>query len=270
MTKIQIRRDTSSNWQQYNPTPASGEPCYETDTGKFKIGNGEQPYNSLEYIGAGDLPDNITTQGNTFNGAGQLVQLDSSGKLPAVDGSQLTNLPSSTPSNMVTTNTNQTISGDKTFSAHDIILYATEASTLAKIRGRYSKGTIDIINPTGSTYSGPAFGDTTRTTRIASLPSIGIEVVADDDTSSATAKKGRVIHTSNMLGYITAGDNISITSTGSGRNRKMIISSTGGEVPTNIVTTSDTTPLVIWKGTQSAYDGIATKDENTLYIITGA
>lgn len=113
MTKIQIRRDTSSNWQQYNPTPSSGEPCYETDTGKFKIGNGEQPYNSLEYIGAGDLPDNITTQGNTFNGANQLVQLGSDGKLPAIDGSQLTNLPSVAPSNMVTTNTEQFITGRK-------------------------------------------------------------------------------------------------------------------------------------------------------------
>lgn len=41
-------------------------------------------------------------------------------------------------------------------------------------------------------------------------------------------------------------------------------------IPSNVVTTSDTTPLVIWKGTQSAYDSITTKDENTLYIITGA
>ncbi len=36
---------------------------------------------------------NLTTQGNTFNGALQLVKLDVTGKLPAVDGSQLTNLP---------------------------------------------------------------------------------------------------------------------------------------------------------------------------------
>lgn len=50
MTKIQIRRDTSSNWQQYNPIPSSGEPCYETDTGKLKIGNGEQRYNDLHYV----------------------------------------------------------------------------------------------------------------------------------------------------------------------------------------------------------------------------
>lgn len=37
---------------------------------------------------------NTTTQGNTFNGISQLVQLDGTGKLPAVDGSLLTNLPS--------------------------------------------------------------------------------------------------------------------------------------------------------------------------------
>lgn len=37
---------------------------------------------------------NTTLQGNTFNGANQLVQLDGDGKLPAIDGSQLTNLPS--------------------------------------------------------------------------------------------------------------------------------------------------------------------------------
>lgn len=35
----------------------------------------------------------VTKQGNTFNGAEQLVQLDASAKLPAVDGSNLTNLP---------------------------------------------------------------------------------------------------------------------------------------------------------------------------------
>lgn len=52
MTRIQVRRDTSANWASVNPTPAEGEPCFETDTGKLKIGNGQQPYNSLPYIGS--------------------------------------------------------------------------------------------------------------------------------------------------------------------------------------------------------------------------
>jgi len=35
---------------------------------------------------------NVTTQGNTFNGAGQLVQLNGSSQLPVADGNQVTNL----------------------------------------------------------------------------------------------------------------------------------------------------------------------------------
>ena len=38
---------------------------------------------------------NTTIAGNTFNGVSQLVQTDGLGKLPAIDGSQLTNLPAS-------------------------------------------------------------------------------------------------------------------------------------------------------------------------------
>ena len=38
------------------------------------------------------LSSAVTKQGNTFNGASQLVQLDASAKLPAIDGSNLTNL----------------------------------------------------------------------------------------------------------------------------------------------------------------------------------
>ena len=44
-----------------------------------------------------DANVNITKAGNTFNGANQLVQLDTAGKLPAVDGSQLTGIASFKP-----------------------------------------------------------------------------------------------------------------------------------------------------------------------------
>jgi hypothetical protein len=48
-------------------------------------------------ISSGSLNDsrlsaNVTLQGNTFNAANKLVQLDANAKLPAVDGSNLTNL----------------------------------------------------------------------------------------------------------------------------------------------------------------------------------
>ena len=47
--KILLRRDTSSNWTSGNPTLSAGELGFETDTRKFKIGNGSTAWNSLEY-----------------------------------------------------------------------------------------------------------------------------------------------------------------------------------------------------------------------------
>lgn len=62
MTKIQLRRDTAANWSTNNPTPSAGEPCFETDTGKFKIGDGVTTYNNLPYQGdSGSTPTNMVT-----------------------------------------------------------------------------------------------------------------------------------------------------------------------------------------------------------------
>lgn len=63
MTTIKFRRDTSVNWTSVNPIPAQGEPCYETDTGKLKIGNGSDNYVTLPYVsdGGGSAPTNMVT-----------------------------------------------------------------------------------------------------------------------------------------------------------------------------------------------------------------
>ena len=67
---------------------------------------------------------------SNFNTANKLVKLDSDGKLPAVDGSQLTNLPGggSAPANMVTTDTAQIITGQKTFGGTDLSKILLEGS----------------------------------------------------------------------------------------------------------------------------------------------
>ena len=46
---IQIRRDTASNWTSTNPTLASGELGFETDTEKLKLGDGSTAWTSLSY-----------------------------------------------------------------------------------------------------------------------------------------------------------------------------------------------------------------------------
>lgn len=48
-TQIKVRRDTAANWSSSDPTPAQGEICLETDTGKGKIGDGATAWTSLEY-----------------------------------------------------------------------------------------------------------------------------------------------------------------------------------------------------------------------------
>jgi hypothetical protein len=47
--QIQVRRDTAANWTSTNPTLAAGEVGFETDTGRFKIGNGSTAWTSRSY-----------------------------------------------------------------------------------------------------------------------------------------------------------------------------------------------------------------------------
>jgi hypothetical protein len=47
--KIQFRRDTAANWTSTNPILAQGEFGYETDTMKYKLGNGSTAWTSLSY-----------------------------------------------------------------------------------------------------------------------------------------------------------------------------------------------------------------------------
>jgi hypothetical protein len=58
-TQLQVRRGTASQWTSSNPTLASGEFGFETDTGKFKIGNGSTAWASLSYasLTTSDIPE---------------------------------------------------------------------------------------------------------------------------------------------------------------------------------------------------------------------
>ena len=60
MTQIKLRRDTAANFTSKNPVLGVGEPAYETDTKKLKIGDGTTAYTQLEYFSAGGGSTNIT------------------------------------------------------------------------------------------------------------------------------------------------------------------------------------------------------------------
>lgn len=48
---LQFKRGTASAFKKKNPILAYGEPAFEKDTNKMKVGNGVTQYNDLPYIG---------------------------------------------------------------------------------------------------------------------------------------------------------------------------------------------------------------------------
>lgn len=59
MGTIQIKRGTKSALATNNPTLLAGQPCFETDTGQMKVGNGTNKWNDLPYIGGNSIGSNL-------------------------------------------------------------------------------------------------------------------------------------------------------------------------------------------------------------------
>ena len=109
MTTIKLRRGTAAEWTTNNPILAAGEMGIETDTRKFKFGDGTTPWNTLAYAsaeggggGTGDVTaagDNYFTGNNTFTGTTKFdndvsihgANLEVAGALEAATGN-ITNL----------------------------------------------------------------------------------------------------------------------------------------------------------------------------------
>jgi hypothetical protein len=86
---------TAGTISQYYRGDKTFQTLDKTAVGLGNVANADTT--NASNISSGTLADArltsaVTKQGNTFNGASQLVQLDASAKLPAVDGSNLTNL----------------------------------------------------------------------------------------------------------------------------------------------------------------------------------
>ena len=70
-TRMQQRRGTAAQWTSANPILAAGEIGFETDTGKFKIGNGSSAWGALVYYASAEdlssLLDGAPELLNTLN-----------------------------------------------------------------------------------------------------------------------------------------------------------------------------------------------------------
>ena len=231
-------------------TNAIGETVWKVD---YSTANTEVAIdigNGLKLDDEGKLIANIDNSTITFNSSGQMVAQGGGGG-------------GSTPSNMVTTDTAQTISGAKTFTGN-IVLNG----------GQILAGTNAIINGTSSSLG---IGNT-------NLPlTLYGSTIQDEDNHP-------ILSAGNLANYLVAGTNVSLST---GSDGKVTINSTGGgaggttdytqltnKPQINNVELSGNKTLAelgiqpdtgfrFWSGTQTEYDGLATKDNNTLYFITG-
>jgi hypothetical protein len=63
--RLQLRRDTTTNWSSVNPILAEGELGFDTDTGQLKLGDGTTAWNDLDYYGLGLTADQIDDSAST-------------------------------------------------------------------------------------------------------------------------------------------------------------------------------------------------------------
>lgn len=146
VTQIQVRRGTAAQWTSANPTLASGEFGFETDTGKVKIGTGSTAWVSLNYLGAGTVTS-ITAgtglSGGTITTSGTIA-IDTATTVDVSTAQTLTNKTLTTPT---------ITQGQATpsFSANAYTLTSSDAGKLLLASNGATAGTVNI--PTDATFN---------------------------------------------------------------------------------------------------------------------
>lgn len=157
-TRLQQRRDTAANWTSNNPTLAAGEIGYETDTAKFKIGNGSTAWTSLAYA-YGAAP---ALTFNAQTGTSYTLQASDAGALVTLSNSSAITLtvPASVFSAGQVIDIQQIAAGQVTLSAASGVTITSIGATAAapKTRVQYSGASI-VCTVGGATPSFTVFGD---------------------------------------------------------------------------------------------------------------
>lgn len=83
--RIQFRRGDAAAWTSANPVLLDGELGLESDTGKFKFGDGTTSWNSLIYAGGSGASPTIATQAEMEAGTNNTKMATPLGVKEAID-----------------------------------------------------------------------------------------------------------------------------------------------------------------------------------------
>jgi hypothetical protein len=160
-TIIQVRRDTAANWVTAQtaagatPLLAAGEIGFETDTGRFKAGNGTALWGALPYF----LPsDRVNVNTGLKTGAytlatgdyGTVVQMD--GAFAFTVGTGLYNAPVGTQIMLLARTTGVTVVATGT----NVVVNATPG---LKLRAAWSAATLICLSSSASACTWVLTGD---------------------------------------------------------------------------------------------------------------
>ena len=168
-TRMQQRRGTASQWTSANPVLNAGEMGWESDTNKFKIGDGTNHWNDLDYFADINSTVNpafgssITFEGATADSYETVLQITD----PTAD--RTITFPDSTGTVALTSDITVTASSTNTLSNKSISLGSnTVTSTLAQLNTAISDADVATLAGTET------LTNKTLTSPILTTPNIGV------------------------------------------------------------------------------------------------
>ena len=196
--RIQLRRDTAANWVSNNPTLREGEIGIETDTLKFKIGNGSSTWTSITNY-ANVTPSGLTNSLSDYilvadqGNPGGPAELDSNGDLIIPEDAIILWNDEAYDYTTTLAATQPTANRTITFpNATGTVALTSDLTSYAPLSGATFTGNIQV--PTAITFEG-ATADSYETTvqatdptadRTITIPDITGTIVTTGDTGTVT------------------------------------------------------------------------------------